>query len=279
VVDPERLVQGWFEVRRPEPGIITIVEPLHEEEVKSYLITGSARSVLIDTGMGVGDIHSLVRGLTDLSLTVVNSHAHWDHIGGTHQFAGEAEILIHRAEAADLERGVDNDRLRRFLAPDRLRGPFPPAFDLSSAVIPDAHPTGLLQGGEAIDLGDRTLEILAAPGHSPGGVVLLDRQNGILFSTDAAYPGALYAQLDHSDLEVYRGTMRMLAGLAPSIRTVYPAHDESPMDPMLLPAMADALDAIALGRAPDDVSGRTARHLFAGFSVLTAAGTPAASGA
>jgi len=272
-VEEERLAQGWFEVRRPEPGVVTIVEPLHEEEVKAYLVSGSTRSVLIDTGMGVADIRSLVQGLTDLPLTVVNSHAHWDHIGGTHQFVGDAEILVHTAEAEDLERGITNDSLRRFLAPDRLRGAFPPGFDLSSAVIHGARPTRLLHGGEAIDLGGRTLEVLATPGHSPGGIVLLDRANGILFSTDAAYPGALYAQLDHSDLEAYRRTMHMLAELTPSLRTVYPSHDESPMDPMLLPAMADALDAIVRGRAPDEVSGLTARHLFDGFSVLTTAGT------
>ncbi len=270
-MEAERLAQGWFEVRRPEPGVATIVEPLHEEEVKAYLVSGSARSLLIDTGMGVADIQSLVKGLTDLPLTVVNSHAHWDHIGGTHQFVGEAEILVHAAEAADLERGITNDRLQRFLAPERLRGAFPPGFDLSSAVIPGARPTRLLHGGETIDLGDRMLEVLAAPGHSPGGIVLLDRANGILFSTDAAYPGALYAQLDHSDLQAYRRTMHVLADLAPSLRTVYPAHDESPMDPMRLPAMADALDAIVRGRAPDEVSGLTARHLFDGFSVLTTA--------
>jgi len=271
-VEPERLEQEWFEVRRPEAGVITIVEPRHEEQVKAYLVIGSTRAVLIDTGMGVGNIRSLVRGLTDRPLTVVNSHAHWDHIGGTHLFAGEAEIWVHAAEAPDLERGVNNQRLRGFLAPDRLVGAFPRGFDLASAVIPGVRPTRLLHGDETIDLGDRSLEVLAAPGHSPGGIVLLDRRNGILFSTDAAYPGALHAQLDHSDLTEYRRTMRMLAGLAPSLRTVYPAHDNSPMDPMLLLPMADALDAIGQGRAPDEVSGQTARYLFDGFSVLTAAG-------
>lgn len=75
MTDPQQLEQGWFDVRQPEPGVFVIEEPLHEERVNSFLVVGSDRAVLIDTGKGVGDIRALVEGLTDRPVTVVNSHA------------------------------------------------------------------------------------------------------------------------------------------------------------------------------------------------------------
>jgi glyoxylase-like metal-dependent hydrolase (beta-lactamase superfamily II) len=265
----ESLRQGWFRVTRPEPGVSTIEEPLHEERVKSYLIAGHDRALLLDTGMGVGDMRSLVAGITDLPLIVVHSHAHWDHVGGTAAFSGTTEILIHHAEADDLRRGISNERLRRYLDPARLSGTFPAEFDLETASFPPTEPTGILTGGERFDLGGRMLEVLHTPGHCPGLIVLLDVANGVLFSTDAAYPGALYAQLPDSDLADYVTTMTALAALTPSLKTIYPAHDRSPMEPALLPRMRDALLAVFAGRAPDEATAGTAIHDFSGFSVLT----------
>ena len=238
----------------------------------SYLVVGEARAILLDTGMGVGHIRSLVRRLTDKPVTVVNSHAHWDHIGGDRVFD---DILIHEAEAVDLMRGVPNAELRRHLAPDQLPRPLPAWFDLEIAEFPPVRPTGLLRGGEVLDLGGRALEVIHAPGHSPGGIVLLDRANGVLFSTDVAYPGDLYCQFEDSDLDTYRQTMARLAELAPVLRTVYPSHDGSPMSPALLPRMRDALDAVAAGRAPDAVQGGVAFHTFDGFGVRVRAGRAA----
>src|SRR5688572_30741691 len=100
-----RLVQSWFEVWEIEPGVFAIEEPFHKERVKSYLVVGSGRAVLIDTGMGVGDISNVARSLTKLPVSVINSHAHWDHIGGNWRFS---EIAIHRSEAAALTMGRVN---------------------------------------------------------------------------------------------------------------------------------------------------------------------------
>lgn len=267
--DRGRLVQGWFAVTNPEPGVYTIDEPLHSEEVKSSLVVGDRRALLIDTGMGVGDIRSVVESLTDRPIALVNSHSHWDHVGGNYLFEdGDAEIWIHAAERAELESGVPAGELVAAFTPSELRGPLPAGFDRATFAIRPGRATGFLHGGEEFDLGGRTLEVIHAPGHSPGGVILLDRAAGALFSTDVAYPCALYAFGRHADLAVYRRTMAMLAALAPSLRVVYPSHCASPMDPALLPAMRDALDQIAAGRSPESETDAFVRHEFEGFAVL-----------
>src|ERR1700716_162819 len=78
---------AWFEVYRIRPGVFAIYEPHQFEEVISYLILGKRRALLFDTGLGVGAISQVVRQLTPLPITVLNSHTHFDHTGGNAELA------------------------------------------------------------------------------------------------------------------------------------------------------------------------------------------------
>lgn len=267
----EPLVQGWFRVEALDQGVFAIEEPLHDENVKSHLVVGTDRALLIDTGMGVGDISAVVGGLTDRPLTVLNSHAHWDHVGGNGRFPASVDIVAHLFSKQRLATGTTNERLRDNFSPERVFGPFPDGFRPATIAYPPTHLDRLLRGGEVIDLGGRLLEVIHAPGHAPDLLVVLDRAAGILFSTDAVYAGALYAQLPGSDLRTYRDTMATLAALAPSLRRLYPSHGPVSLDPAILPRMRLAFDAVGGGRTPDRWADGVATHLFPDFSILVAA--------
>jgi glyoxylase-like metal-dependent hydrolase (beta-lactamase superfamily II) len=264
---PSNLAQGWFSIQELEPGILMVGEPLHVEDPKSFLIIGSQRSLLIDTGTGVGNLGELVAPYTDLPITVVNSHSHWDHIGGNRYFA---DVMVPVAEVQRVRRGYTREEMAQALAPDQLLGPLPAGFNPHDAAIPPREPDGTLHGGEVFDIGGRFLEVIAAPGHSPGLLVFVDRANGILFGTDAVYRGALYAQEEESDLYAYRRTLAFLAALAPSLRVVYSSHGPVPMEPKLIPAMASALAQILAGRQPDRTWHGALKHEFGEFSFLIA---------
>src|SRR5436309_11482151 len=90
--------RSWFDVRRLEAGVHLVSEPGH---VNSFLIEGTRSAVLLDTGLGVGNIRAVAAELTGKPLLVVNSHYHFDHTGGNHQFG---EIAIHRVGAELLGR-------------------------------------------------------------------------------------------------------------------------------------------------------------------------------
>src|ERR1700675_1155537 len=77
---------AWFEVYRIRPGVFALYEPHQAEEVISYLIVGSRKALLFDTGMGISSIRAVVRQLTRLPITVLNSHTHYDHVGGNREF-------------------------------------------------------------------------------------------------------------------------------------------------------------------------------------------------
>ncbi|MGI8482849.1 MAG: MBL fold metallo-hydrolase [Thermomicrobiales bacterium] len=256
-------MSDWFDIREAEHGTFIIEEPFHVEKVKSYLIVGSDRAILLDTGMGIADIRTEVETLTDKPIVVVNSHAHWDHVGGNHLFG---EILIHPAEADDLAEGFPNARMRRWFLPDQLTGPLPEGVTADTVSFPGSTATGLVVEGQILDLGDRVLEVMHCPGHSPGGIVLVDRANGVLFSTDVAYGGALYVYATE-DLAIYQRSLARLAALAPDLRICYPCHNESPMSPELLPRMADGLAEIVSGLDPSWVDGNRTSWNFDGFAV------------
>src|SRR5689334_18656945 len=81
-----RVPDQWFEVYRIRPGVFAIYEPHQAEEVISYLILGTKRALLFDTGLGIGNIRKITEHLTRLPVSVVNSHTHNDHVGDNWRF-------------------------------------------------------------------------------------------------------------------------------------------------------------------------------------------------
>jgi glyoxylase-like metal-dependent hydrolase (beta-lactamase superfamily II) len=256
--------QQWFVASEPGDGVFAIREPLHDEDVRSYLIAGAERALLIDTGMGVGDIRKIVESITDLPVIVVNSHSHWDHIGGNWRFDS---IAIHTDEAEWLSDSSLSQKLQQACAPEHLRGPLPPGVTREALSIPPTTPADLLHGGERFDLGNRTFEAIHLPGHAPGLLAFFDRESGTLFSTDVVYPGPLYAQSDDSEITTYLASLDRLVELMPGINEVFPSHSGDTMPPAMIRSMRDAMAEVIEGRAPDEIDDDKATHWFEGFGI------------
>ncbi len=245
-----------------------IGEPLHAEDPKSFLVEGADRAVLIDTGIGVGNLGEVIRELTDLPVTVVTTHAHWDHVGGNRWFV---DIRAPKGAHAALRAGWSDDRMRRALDPSELSGALPVGTDPDHAGIPPLTDIVTIADGDTLDLGGRSLNIIAAPGHASDLIVLLDRVNGILFGTDAVYAAALYAQMPDSDLTVYLRTLQTLSELVPDLRVVYSSHGTVPFAPDLIVRMTAAMAEVIGGRHPDGQEAGGRLHDFGAFGIITAA--------
>jgi glyoxylase-like metal-dependent hydrolase (beta-lactamase superfamily II) len=260
----QQLTLDWYAISNPSPGVFALLEPLQVERVLSYLVVGNERALLIDTGTGAVSMREAVATLTDLPILLVNSHSHWDHVGSNHEFD---QIVIHRAEAHELAHGYSRADIADFFGEDALLGQLPAGRSIESITIGPSTPTRLLDGGESFDLGGRMIAALHTPGHSPGLLSFLDEENGVLFSTDTAYPGPLYAYSDDTDLETYIRSMELLAELAPSLEYVHPSHNADIMPAALLPRMRDALIEVASGKTPDSTDELRATYDYDGFGV------------
>lgn len=259
--------QGWFEVYKLSEGTYAIYEPFQFEEAISYLVLGENRGIIIDTGTGIGNIRAVVDQLTDLPVSVVNTHTHYDHVGGNFRFD---EIAVYGdSRALDrLNEGVDNARLQRLITEESIWKPLPGGFDPDTWIIPSTQPAYLLDNGTLIDLGKRTLEVIYTPGHSSGSICLLDRDNRLLFTGDTFYPGPLYAHTDDADIDKIRSTFQMLSDRIIEFDYLLTGHNEPWVESEVIPRVSEAFDAIVSGEGRFDENEGLRRYYFDGFDVL-----------
>lgn len=225
-------MSDWFTVERLDEDTYVISEYGHWEETHCYLLVGSERAALIDTGLGVADIRAVVQRLTDLPVIALTTHAHWDHIGGHGLFSS---IGVHELE----ERWLTE----RFPVPlaavkaNLLREPceFPPEFDPAQYRLYRGPVTDILHDGDEIDLGHRRVSVLHTPGHSPGHCCFYEPTRGTLYSGDLIYRGCLYAFYPTTDPVAYMHSVHRVAQLA--VDRLLPGHHELRVSPALIQAV------------------------------------------
>lgn len=133
---------------------------------KCFLIVGSEKACLIDTANGLNDLGAAVRELTDKPIIVINTHGHPDHMMGNYCFD--------HAYMNSKDWDFVNDFLKDPMAVALIKEKglfFPVPRDINE--------------GDVFDLGGRTLEIYALPGHSEGSIVLLCPEERLLFTGDS----------------------------------------------------------------------------------------------
>jgi glyoxylase-like metal-dependent hydrolase (beta-lactamase superfamily II) len=258
-------VAPWFEVYQVKAGTFALLEAHHYEEVISYLILGDERAVLFDTGMGVGNIQAEVEALTDLPMTIVNSHSHYDHVGDNYRFA-EVWAFDNESEIARIERGLTRAQCLHYLEPGSYMD-LPPGFDPTAYEIRPSPVTRRLYHLDVIDLGKRTLTIHHTPGHSPGSICLLDSRDGLLFTGDTFYPGTLYADLTGSDFDAYRQSMNYMVGLLDKVSHLCPGHNEAYAAKDVLLDVLEGFERIAAGQVTFELQDDVRLYRFKEFSL------------
>ncbi len=259
----------WFEVYRIFEDVYAIYEPGQFEEVISFLIVGEKRALLFDTGLGIAKLRPAVARLTDLNVMVINSHGHYDHIGGNHEFSeiGGVDIPYARESA----KGAEHEKVVEYVTGDWLWKETPADFDPQSYEIKPYQVTTVIKDGDIIDLGGMRLEILATPGHSPDSICLLDREGRRLFTGDTFYLAPLYAHLEGSNVADYKASIDRLVALEPEIDHIMTSHNVPRAEPAYLSRVKDAFEAIATKNAAYVETDGAFEYQFDGFSVIVPA--------
>jgi glyoxylase-like metal-dependent hydrolase (beta-lactamase superfamily II) len=236
---------SWFEVYKVAPAVFAIYEPHQSEETISYLIVGDKKAALFDTGMGISDLKKVTRELTSLPIVVLNSHTHDDHVGDNWKFD-----TIYAMDTDFTRKNAKGSRqdAQEEIAPDQICGILPKGFDPKTYATRPWKITSYIHDGDRIDLGGRTLEVLATPGHTPDAISLLDRANGLLFTGDTYYPATIWLYRPETDFNAYDGSIRRLAALAPQIKAVLGQHNIPVAPPSVLPRLVTAFEAVRAGK-------------------------------
>jgi glyoxylase-like metal-dependent hydrolase (beta-lactamase superfamily II) len=235
----------WFEVYKVVPGVFAVYEPHQAEETIGYLIVGEKRALLFDTGMGISDVKKVVTELTKLPIVVLNSHTHDDHVGGNWEFSTiygmDTDFTRENARGSRVDAQAE-------ITPDQICGKLPQGFDSKAYATRPWKITAYTHDGDRFDLGGRTLEVIATPGHTPDAISLVDRADGLLFTGDTYYRAPIWLFRPETDLDAYAASIRRLAALAPQIKLVIGAHNIPVASPTVLPRLVVAFDAVRAGK-------------------------------
>ncbi|MEZ5924281.1 MAG: MBL fold metallo-hydrolase [Hyphomicrobiaceae bacterium] len=202
----------WYECLPQAHGITLIQEPWIKPFFRCNIwhVQGRDRDLLFDSGLGHFSLEAHVPLLRGRSVLAVASHTHFDHIGSHHEFPNRA---VHDAEAEILADPRNEWTLADRYATEEMFDRPPVGWSTSGYRVVAAPAGRLLRGGDTIDLGDRSFEVVHTPGHSPGGIALYKPATGVLLSGDIIYDGPLIDDAYHSDRATYVETLERMRDL------------------------------------------------------------------
>lgn len=218
--EPVTEVASWFEAKVVADQVWRISD--HGSD-NMYLVAGDEKALLIDTGLGVADLAQFIRTLTKLPVSVVNTHGHPDHVGGNFQFSEVYAQPLDFELTNQFSSQTNHEHTIQVTMKDNPGFVSPFIKDTTASKTPTLLP---VKAGYIFDLGQRKLEVIEVPGHTPGSIVLLDAGNKLLFSGDNNNT-LVWLFLDGClPLEVYLQTLQNLNQRSAEFDKILPGHGD-----------------------------------------------------
>ncbi|MCR5558520.1 MAG: MBL fold metallo-hydrolase [Butyrivibrio sp.] len=199
--------------------IIKIDEKTYRIEdgmVRFFLLLGEEKALLIDSGMNTPDAKEIAKSITSLPIELLNTHADRDHISGNSSF----------------------DKF--YMSPGELENLGMKGEDIVDRIVP-------VKEGDTIDLGNRLLEIIDNPGHTPGSIAILDAERRVLIGGDAIQDGNIFMFGNQRNINDYVKSLKHILEFKDRFDTVYPSHGSFPVSSDLIEKLIEGAQAIIEG--------------------------------
>ena len=188
---------------------------IEDSGVRFFLLAGEKRALLIDSGMQVHNAKEIAEGLVDVPVELLNTHGDIDHVGSNVEFDS---FYMNPAEASN------------YYNTQKRTGTIIPVTD-----------------GDILDLGGRELEIITLPGHTPGSIAVLDKNNRVLISGDPIQDGNIFMFGVQREMHAYLLSLEKLEKYKHRFDTIYSSHGSFPVKPELITALHDGATRILAG--------------------------------
>lgn len=213
-----------------------------------YLVTGSKKALLIDTGCGIGDVKSYVESLTDLPLTVVCTHGHMDHAGGADFFD---EVFLNCADwELTFTHCTEENRKEYAKIACSISHP-----ELNAQQI-DAWKYGRIRtrryqrlcAGMEFDLGGITVQPIPLPGHTQGSMCMLFKENRSLLMGDTCNPSVFLFDNEALSVEEYLENLNCFQKYDALYDKIWISHgDGAPLSKQLIKECMNVCNCILSG--------------------------------
>lgn len=238
----KNMVDRFVDITQIADGVWSFLarSPGQGGDARSYLICGTQKALLIDTGFGIGDLSALCRQFTQLPVEVVNTHFHGDHTGGNAQFPF---VWIGKPDKEKLVSSIENPMMD-------IGSPARDAFYAASDVIEQRpYEIRTVEIGHIFDLGGgHLIEVLSTPGHSAGGISLLEKKRRMLFTGDAIVFTPIYMFGAETGIglsvEEFRDALAVLLTRKGEFDGIFPGHHNMNLAPDYVDDMLACCDDI-----------------------------------
>ena len=203
--------------------------------VRFFLLAGTEKALLIDSGMTRRGVRALAEELAGLPVELVNTHGDPDHVGANDEFD---RAYAHPAEEENYRRsGVKNQ------------------------LVP-------VQEGDVLELGGRPVEILHLPGHTPGSIALLDVNARVVISGDSVQTGGIVMLGTSRSIGQLAGSLKKLADTwGGRFDAVWASHGSFPLPASFLPELQESVQRVLAGEgklSPAEFFGHPVQRLRCG---------------
>ncbi|MFK7905039.1 MAG: MBL fold metallo-hydrolase [Chitinophagales bacterium] len=231
---------NWFRISELNPQTHIIEERQSEQDNVSYLLEGEEKALMFDTGTGENQaengfkIKATLEELTDLPITLLLSHFHFDHNQNIAEFDRVAF-----ADLPILRQKVNENDVYKFTREDLFSGTYPSQVQV----------TEWLPVNTDIDLGNRIIQLVNIQGHTSESIAIIDKTNKLAFLGDYLYNGTLFV-FDDADLPLYEESIDHLISILDSDYQLFGAHGTPKVSFEKLQRLKDFLVCISTEACP-----------------------------
>lgn len=192
---------------------------IEENGVRSFLFEGDERAMLVDTGFGTLQLREMVTGLTDLPVFVVNTHTDKDHTGCNKDFE---TVYMHPGEMEHYKNSLPEGCRMENICP--------------------------LWEGDIVDLGRWKFEVILTPGHTPGSIMLLEREKRMLVSGDTIQNGDIFMFGAGRNMQAFQSSLDKMIGMSDAFDSIWPSHGSYPLTADIIPEILQGTEDLMAGK-------------------------------
>lgn len=231
------------------------------DNVSMFLVIGEEKALLIDTGIGIGDIRTFVEKLSGKPVEVFLTHNHRDHVSNAPLFD---EVHISRIDygMGKMIRPLTSKESRKQYTESTMQRCMDKTYPWKDEDIrrfskeeePKIH---LVENQHVFDLGGRVVTCYLCPGHTPGSMIAIDSKTRYVFGGDCCNKALGIGVrpikgMEHASIEESYDAMKHIWDMGIDVNHIYSAHTDfrkvgEPLEGYVFETLMNGLKTIISG--------------------------------